>query len=110
MLERGWQTESRQSNSTPNFDQNIFGKYGVQPTLYISFEADTGIELRLKNLPDVTGAEAEQYAAGHRKSKTTVSKRVKEIARLAKDFKASGADPNETIGSWWKGQTKKSTG
>ena len=36
-------------------------------------------------------------------------KRVKEMMRLIKDFKASGAKPDATIGDWWEIRIRRGT-
>jgi len=98
------QTGGRNSNATPNVTPDLFGEYGIQPTLFVF--AKTGQEKILKNIGDVTVAEAERYVSKHRKPSTKLPKKVAELGRLAQDAKQSGAKPEDKIGEWW-GQRKK---
>jgi hypothetical protein len=104
------QTGQKQTKSIQNVKLNLFVEYGAPPTLYVMVQTSSGPERRMKNLLDVTLAEAERYVAEHRKPAKTTPKSVGEMARLAKDFKKSGAKPNDRIGGWLIPGAKKSNG
>ena len=96
------QISERHSNATPNVMPDLFGKYGIQPMLFVT------VNRRLKNISDTTLGDVDGYVSGHSKPRSRVSNKVKELARLAKDAKASGAKSGDTIGTWWALQAKQS--
>jgi hypothetical protein len=101
------QISSRPSNATTNVTPDLFGKYGIQPTLFVTVNIKDGSQRVLKNVGDATFGEVEQYVSGQSKPRTRVTKHVKELAKLAKDGNASGAKSGDTIGEWWAREAKR---
>jgi hypothetical protein len=95
------QIGARRSTASENVYPDLFGEYGVQPTVYITVKVDGAYEKILKHVTDLTIAEAAEYATEHGRQIKSTSATAKEIGRMADDAKASGAKLNDTIGGWW---------
>jgi hypothetical protein len=96
------QIAMRHSNATVNFAPDLFGKYGIQPMIYVSTDTSNGVERVLKNVADITLIEAERVISEFRKPRKELSHPARELIKLVADFKKSSPAPTETIGRWWQ--------
>jgi hypothetical protein len=96
------QIAMRHSNVTVNFQPDLFGKYGIQPMMYVSTDTSNGVERVLKNSSDITLSEAERVISEFRKPRKELSHPARELIKLVTDFKKSSPTSAETIGQWWQ--------
>jgi hypothetical protein len=96
------QIAMRRSNATVDFKPDLFGKYDIQPKIYVSTDTPNGVERVLKNASDITLSEAERVISEIRKPRKELSHSSKELIKLVADFKKSSPAPTETIGQWWE--------
>jgi hypothetical protein len=96
------QIAMRHSNATVNLEPDLFGKYGIQPMIYVSTDTSNGVERLLKNASDITLIEAERVISEIRKPRKELSHSARELIKLVADFKKSSSVPTETIGQWWQ--------
>jgi hypothetical protein len=101
------QIGARHSNATVNIEPDLFGKYGLPPTLYVTVITDSGPEKRMKNVQDITLEESERLVAENSTPRTRTPERIKRMAKLVKDLRASGAKPDQKIGDWWASKQAK---